>query len=198
MKLSDMIPLDKEIKRARQANPEFRKIWDATEFHASLTGGSPSRFRGAARRSGVRRASAAASLARAQAFPSSVTAMPAAASIAVMSSRTSGLGCCVIHRRYDRRVSGRPGQWRARLVSTAEGISEDRGPAAPNASNILPLPFRQGWHTRPNVKRDSAAPQRLQIRVDLAAAMAPPGFSLRDGRCSTVTSAWLRPTPRTP
>jgi|SRR5215217_7748427 len=32
MKLSGMIPLDEEIGRARQANPEFRAIWDAQAF----------------------------------------------------------------------------------------------------------------------------------------------------------------------
>lgn len=37
MKLSDMIPLDQEIERARQANPEFREIWDATEFARAVS-----------------------------------------------------------------------------------------------------------------------------------------------------------------
>jgi DNA-binding XRE family transcriptional regulator len=32
MNLSDMIPLDEEIERARQANPDFRALWDSQAF----------------------------------------------------------------------------------------------------------------------------------------------------------------------
>jgi hypothetical protein len=32
MKLSDVIPLDQEIERARQTNVGFRKLWDESTF----------------------------------------------------------------------------------------------------------------------------------------------------------------------
>jgi predicted XRE-type DNA-binding protein len=32
-----MIPLDREIEHARQTNPEFRRIWDATEFARAVS-----------------------------------------------------------------------------------------------------------------------------------------------------------------
>jgi DNA-binding XRE family transcriptional regulator len=36
MRMSDMIPIEEEIEQARQANPDFRRLWDECELGRSV------------------------------------------------------------------------------------------------------------------------------------------------------------------